>query len=146
MDSEQVIRFSPGFWKTLLQEFIEGFQILEPPVLSGSHLAEILAQFDEALVAFVLLGLLPGQDLINFPQDQERSLAIEFGSHKGPRVNPQVRPANQGSSLLVGESVLNPQAADPPGRSPSGSSSHTRSEEIECRCAGGSVPPRSGRP
>src|SRR5215472_1999510 len=146
MDGDQVIGFPPRFRETLLEEFIEGFQVFKSPILSGSHFTEILAQFDEALVAFVLFGLFPGQDLINLPQDQERSLAIEFRSHKGPRVNPQVRPASQGSSLLVGESVSNPQAADHPGRAPDGSSSHIRSEEIEYRCAEGNVPPRSGRP
>src|SRR5215472_3093059 len=96
MDSEQVVGFPSGLREALLEEFIEGFQVLEPPILAGSYLAEILAQFDEALVAFVLFGLFPGQDLINLPEDQECSLAIEFGSHNGPRVNPQVRPASQG--------------------------------------------------
>src|SRR6516164_304018 len=143
VDSEQVISLSARLRKTFFEKLIERFQVLESPILTGSHLAKILAQFDEALVAFVLFGLFPGQDLINLSQDQECSLAIEFGSHNGPRVNPQVHPASQGSSLLVGESVLNPQAADLPGTSPDGSSSHTRSEGIEYRCAGGIVLPRS---
>src|SRR5215469_5249786 len=101
VDSEQVVSLSARLRKAFFEKLIEGFQVLEPPILAGSYLTERLAQFDEALVAFVLFGLFPGQDLINLAEDHECSLAIEFGSHKHPRVNPQVRPASQGSSLLV---------------------------------------------
>src|SRR5215469_18126027 len=134
VDSEQVVSLSARLGKAFFEKLIEGFQVLEPPVLSGSYLTEILAQFHEALVAFVFFGLFPGQDLINLPQDQECSLAIEFGSHEGPRVNPQVRPANQGSLLLVfyRDSVLRVQ--DDRGKVLHKGSSGTRFAGSECRC------------
>jgi hypothetical protein len=43
----------------------------------------------------MLLRLLPGQNLIDLPKNDEGMPAVEFGRHHGPSVNSQVRPANQ---------------------------------------------------
>src|SRR5271154_2562434 len=101
VNRKQVVGLSPRFGEPFFEEFVEGFEILEPPILPRSNLAEILSQFNKSLVAFVLLRLLPGQDLIDLPENNEGPSAIEFGRHDGPSVNPQIRPANQGSPLLA---------------------------------------------
>src|SRR5215469_4936279 len=100
VNCEQVISLSARFGESFLEEFIERLQVFEPPVLSGSYLTEILTEFDEPLIALMLLCLLPGQNLIDLPENGQGPPMVEFGGHHGASVNPQVRPANQDYLLL----------------------------------------------
>jgi hypothetical protein len=80
VDREQVVSFSARFGESLLEEFIERLQIFEPPILSGSHLTEILPEFDEPLIALMLLRRLPAQNLIDLPENDKGPPSVEFGS------------------------------------------------------------------
>ena len=82
MDRHQVIRFAPGLWKAFRQEIIEGAEVFEPPVLAGSHFAQILAQFDESRVLLLLGMALPGQDLIHLVENEQSAAPIQFGFHQ----------------------------------------------------------------
>src|SRR5690348_12407433 len=50
MYGHQVVGFASGIREAPLQKVVEGFQILQTPVLSGAYLAEIASEFDEACV------------------------------------------------------------------------------------------------
>src|ERR1700751_3149015 len=101
VDREQIVCLSARFRKSLLEEFVERLQVFEPPILPGSHLTEILPEFDESLIALMLLRLLPSQNLIDLPENDKGPPAVEFGRHHGSSVNPQVRTANQDRLLLA---------------------------------------------
>jgi hypothetical protein len=72
------IRFAPGFGELLLEEFIEGRQVVHPPVLPGAHFAEVPAELNEACIALLLGPLFPGQDLIDLRQHECRAAMIVF--------------------------------------------------------------------
>jgi hypothetical protein len=76
----------------------------QSPILTATNLAKVFTQFDEAFVALVLLGLLPGQDLVDFPENDQSPPTIDLERHEGSSVNPQARQANQDRWLLVFES------------------------------------------
>jgi hypothetical protein len=59
-------------------KFIEGFQVLDSPILTGSHFAQVSAQFDKIGIAFQLFASFPGEDLIDLRQHKLSPLAIEF--------------------------------------------------------------------
>ena len=99
VNCEQVISLSARFGESFLEEFIERLQVFEPPVLSGSYLTEILTEFDEPLIALMLLCLLPGQNLINLPENDEGSPAVEFRTVR-PSIHKFVQPIKIACSWL----------------------------------------------
>src|SRR5271156_3828198 len=142
----QVISLPPGFGEFLLQKLIKRLQVVHPPVLSCPYFTQIAAQFHKARVPLLLHRPFPVQNLIDLLQYKQGATAIQFRCHWWRPATPQIGQANQGRSLPVGESVLHPAAADPPSRSPDGSSSHSRSGESGSRCAEGIAPLQSARP
>jgi hypothetical protein len=54
-----------------------------------------LSQFYKALIALSFLDLLPGQDLVDLPENGGSSASIQLWGHKRLSVN-QARQANQG--------------------------------------------------
>src|SRR5436309_12599017 len=100
MDGHEVISLPSRFRKPPFQEFVEGFHVLQPPVLSRSNFTQITTKFDKASVPFRLLPLLPGQDLVNLRQHEQGSPTIELGQH-GRFLSKQARQANQDSLLLA---------------------------------------------
>jgi hypothetical protein len=77
--------------------------MFQSPVLPDANLAEVLTQLDETFVAFVLFYLLPGQDLVNLPENDQGLPTIDLGRQGCPPVNPQARQANQDRWLPVFE-------------------------------------------
>jgi hypothetical protein len=65
VDGHQVVGLAPGFWELLLQELVEGSQVVEAPVLSRMDFTEVAAEIDEADVAFLTRGCFPRQDLVD---------------------------------------------------------------------------------
>ncbi len=70
VDGHQVVGLAPRFRKALLEELIEGLQIIEPPVLPGADFAQVAAELHKPRVALPILGLLPAQDLIDLGRAQ----------------------------------------------------------------------------
>jgi hypothetical protein len=60
VNRHQVVRLPPGLREPALQELIERLQLLQPPVLAGADLAQVLAQFHEPGIALVLMAGFPG--------------------------------------------------------------------------------------
>ncbi len=73
MNGHQVVSFPPGFGKPFLQELIEGFEIVEPPVLPGPDLAQVATELHKPGIALPIDGLLPAQDLIDLGQHEQSS-------------------------------------------------------------------------
>ena len=59
------------------------------------------SELNESFVSLVLLGLFPGQDLIDLLENDQSPSTIKFGRHESSSVNPQVRRSNQVRLLLV---------------------------------------------
>ncbi len=66
MDGHEVISLTPRLRESPFQEFVEGFHVLQPPVLSRSNFTQITTKFDKASVPFRLLPLFPSQDFVDF--------------------------------------------------------------------------------
>src|SRR5271168_1080425 len=137
VNRHQVIRFPSRLGEFLLQKLSKGLQVVHPPVLSGPGFTEVTAQLHKACVSLPLRGLFPVQNLVDLFQHEQGATVIELGCHRRRPATPQIGQSNQGRSLPAGESVSNPAAADLPSKSPNGSSSHSRSGEIESRYAEG---------
>jgi hypothetical protein len=52
-------------------------------------------------IFLLIFSLLPGQNLVDFAQDDEGPAVINFWQHGPLSVSPQARQANQGRSLLL---------------------------------------------
>src|SRR5207249_4584814 len=81
-DGPEVISLTPRLRESPFQEFVEGFQVLQPPVLPRSNFTQITTKFDKASVPFRLLPLFPSQDFVDFGKHEQGSLAIELGQHR----------------------------------------------------------------
>jgi len=103
VDRHQVVGFTPGLREPFRQKIIEGAEVFEPPVLAGSHFAQISAEFDEPRVLLLLGMALPGQDFIDLIQNKQSATAIQFGFHEHTPVSRQIGQANQVRSLPLGE-------------------------------------------
>jgi hypothetical protein len=103
MDGHQVVGFAPRFWKALGEEIVERREIFNLSVLAGSHPTEVTTELDEARVLFLVHGALPGQYLVDFVQDEQASMPIQFRLPENAPVRRQMRPANQDRLLLVAE-------------------------------------------
>src|SRR5580704_12973853 len=103
VNGHQVVCLPPGFRKFLLEELVKGFQIIYPPILSGTDFAEIAAQLHKSSVPLQLYGSFPGQNLIDPTQNEQSPAAIQLRCHERSTAIPQIGQANQGRSLLGGE-------------------------------------------
>jgi len=54
VDGHQVISRAARLWKASSQELVERFQVFQPPVLPGSHLAQVAPEVDEFAIPLVL--------------------------------------------------------------------------------------------
>src|SRR5207245_5203467 len=79
-------------------------QVLQPPVLSCAHFAQISSQLHKAGVFLRLFALLPGQDLIDFGEYELGSPTVELGQHRRIPSN-EARQANQAVLLLAAGSA-----------------------------------------
>ena len=68
VNRHQVIGLPSRFREAPLQELVKGLQVLQPPVLSSSYFAQVLAQFHKLGIALVVVPCLPGQDLVDLAQ------------------------------------------------------------------------------
>src|SRR5205807_459596 len=82
VDGHQVVRFPSRLREPPRQELVERLQVLQSPVLSRSHFAEIPTEVDKSGVPLCLFLPFPGQDLVDSRQNEEGSLAIEFRWHR----------------------------------------------------------------
>src|SRR5207253_9820892 len=82
VDGHEVISLTPRLRESPFQEFVEGFHVLQPPVLSRSHFTQITTKFDKASVPFRLLPLFPSQDFVDFGKHEQSSPAIQLGQHR----------------------------------------------------------------
>ena len=92
MDRHQVVGLPPRLRKPPLQKFVEGLQVLQPPVLPRPDLAEIAAQFHELGVALGLFPLLPRQNLVDFLSTNSARSRLSFGGMGGFLVIKLVKP------------------------------------------------------
>src|SRR3974390_1589187 len=92
------------------------------------------------------LALVPGKNFIDLAEDEDRPFDFEFGLHHGPSVNPQVRQANQGRSLLLSEPNSFRLSPYHSGTGPDESSPSSCFEESEYRCVKGTARSRFGSP
>src|SRR5713101_7975309 len=73
---------------------VKRLQVLQPPVQSRPHLAEIPAELDKAGVPLCLFLPFPRQNLVDFGEDKQCSLAIELRGHRR-KPSKQVRQTDQ---------------------------------------------------
>jgi hypothetical protein len=78
VNGRQGVGFAPRFRELPLQEFVEGPQVVYPPVLPCPDLAQITPQLHEASVSLMVRVLLPGQDLLDLGQYEQDPSAIEL--------------------------------------------------------------------
>src|SRR5579871_6146249 len=136
MDGHQVVGFAPRLRELLLQKLVKRFQIIQPPVLPGTNLAQIAAQVDKMTIPFLVGAVLPGQDLIDPGEDQSRSAPVELGWHEGSAVSRQGGQANQGRWLQEDGRAWYRSVAGYRGKGPVGRNSRSRLAESEYRYAG----------
>src|SRR5579872_6299356 len=103
VNRHQVISLTTRVREAFLEEFIEGAELVKPPVLSCPNLAEVAPEIDEFPIPFALHPFLPSQDLLNPGEHKQGSPAIELRRHQRLPVNPQAGQANQGHLLRVDE-------------------------------------------
>ena len=70
VNRHQVIGFPSRLGKFLLQKLFKRLQIVDPPVLTGPHFAEIATQLDKALVPLPLGRPFPVQNLVELLQHE----------------------------------------------------------------------------
>src|SRR5713101_3210846 len=70
---------------------VKRLQVLQPPVQSRPHLAEIPAELDKAGVPLCLFLPFPRQNLVDFGEDKQCLLAIELRGIGGNLVNKFVK-------------------------------------------------------
>src|SRR5580700_6991748 len=99
VNRHQVVCFPAGLREFLLEELIKRFQIIYPPILSGTNFAEIAAQLHKSSVPLLLGRPFPGQNLVNPTQNEESPAAIQLRCHERSTAIPQIGQANQGRSL-----------------------------------------------
>jgi hypothetical protein len=90
VDRHQVVGFAPGLREPFRQKIIEGTEVFELPVLTSSHFAQVLTEFDEPRVLLLLGMALPGQDLIDLVENEQRTTAIQLGFHERTPVSRQI--------------------------------------------------------
>src|SRR5690348_6670552 len=142
VDGHQVVSLAPRFRKAPLQKLVKRFQVLQPPILSCSNLAQISSQFHETSIPFRTSPLLPGEDLVDLAEHEQGAPFFQLGSGRRVLSN-QAHQSNQ-RRLLVGAPVATHSDPPCPGKVPDRDSWYRGSGESECHCAGGSVPPRFG--
>ena len=65
VNRHQVICLPSRLGKFLLQKLIKGLQIVDPPVLTGPHFAQVTAQLHKARVPLPLRRPFPMQNLVD---------------------------------------------------------------------------------
>src|SRR5208282_505643 len=110
VDRHQVVRLPSRFRKPPRQKLVERLQVLEPPVLSRSHLAQIPAEIDEARVPLHLFLSFPRQDLVDLGQNEKSALATELRGHRWIP-SKQVRQTDQDRLLACALGRLRPSHA-----------------------------------
>src|SRR6516225_3326626 len=96
MDGHQVIGFSSRVGKSLFEEIIKRFHLLEAPILPRPHFAQVTTQIYKPEIALEYPLVVPSEDLVDLAKDKHSPLEIEFWRHRRSPVNPQVRQASQG--------------------------------------------------
>src|SRR5487761_727019 len=94
VNGHQVVRLATRIGEALLQEFVEGSELVEPPALSGADFAKIAPQFHEFGVSLALDACLPSEDLLDLGQHEQSSLAIDLRGHQRLSADPQTGQAN----------------------------------------------------
>src|SRR6185437_905031 len=139
VNGHEVVGFSAGLGEAFFKELVKRGQVLEPPVLSCPHLAEVLSQLDKAHIPLLFFSPFPSEDLVNLVQDQQSAPSVEICLHRCS-VSPQARQANQGRSLRAYESGSFQRVAGYQGTDPNEGSSHSRYWGIGFRCAKRNAP------
>src|SRR5487761_968709 len=103
VNGHQVVRLATRIGEALLEEFVEGSELVKPPVLPGADLAKVAPQFHEFGVSLAFDACLPSENLLDLGQHEQGSLAIELRGHQRLSVNPKTGQANQGHSLPADE-------------------------------------------
>jgi hypothetical protein len=78
VNRHEVIGLSAGFRESLGQKVVKSAQPFDSPILSGPNLTQIFPELDKPHVSLLLLGLFPGQDLIDPPEDEHSPAMVEF--------------------------------------------------------------------
>ena len=91
VDGHQVVGLASRAWESLLEKLIEGLEIVEPPVLPGSHLTQVAAELHKPGIALPIDGLLPAQDFIDLGQHKQSPASVELRRHQGSPISRQGR-------------------------------------------------------
>src|SRR6185369_12131476 len=78
MDSHQVISLASGFGELLFQKLVKRRQVVQPPILSGTHLTQVAAEFYESHIPLLIRILLPCQNLIDLRENDKSPAPIEL--------------------------------------------------------------------
>src|SRR6185437_16673784 len=103
MDGHQVVGLAARFRESPFKEVIKRRQSFQPPVLSSAYFAQITSKLDEARVFLCFLALLPGENLIDLRQHEERPFFIQLRRHRRC-TSTQARQTHQSSGLPDGGS------------------------------------------
>ena len=81
VNRHEVIGFPSRFGEFLLQKLIEGLQIVDSPILTGPHFAEVAAQLYKAGIPLPLRRPFPVQNLVDLLEHKQSSTLIQSGCH-----------------------------------------------------------------
>src|SRR5438105_15924768 len=104
VDRHEVVRLPARLREPPFQKIIERLQVLDPPILTRPHLAQISTKFYELGVATHLYPLLPSKDLVDLPEHKPSSLGVELGQDRW-LISTQAHQTHQRDFLLAGGSA-----------------------------------------